>query len=184
MLGVTNQRNIMLNRIQYRMASAGCWKRSVVFESFKQRLVDMFIQDWSGTITEKERFSQYRSFKVVFEKEMYIDDFKTTFLRTAMAQFRLGVLPLNNNLYRFSDELCKRNCPCCINAEETEFHFIFACPMYLDLRERMLNMASQLPLSVLQKASNTGRNSCIAKFIVYGMKRRNQALTQEQDMNE
>ena len=101
----------MLNRIQYRMASAGCWKRSVVLKVFKQRLVDMFIQDWSGTITEKERFSQYRSFKVVFEKEMYIDDFKTTFLRTAMAQFRLGVLPLNNNLYRFSDELCKRNCP-------------------------------------------------------------------------
>ena len=41
---------------------------------FKQRLVDLFIQEFSGTIRDRDRsrYSSYRSFKAVFEREQYI----------------------------------------------------------------------------------------------------------------
>ena len=42
--------------------------------SFKQRLVDMFIQERSGADRNKDRYEIYRSFKTIFEKEKNISN--------------------------------------------------------------------------------------------------------------
>ena len=34
---------------------------------FKQRLLDMFTQEWTADIRDKESYEAYQSFKVVFE---------------------------------------------------------------------------------------------------------------------
>ena len=36
---------------------------------FKQRLLDMFTQEWTADIRDKERYEMYRSFKVMFGAE-------------------------------------------------------------------------------------------------------------------
>ena len=48
------------------------------FNFLKQRLVDLFIQEWSESIRDKDRYEMYRS------------------------QARFGVLPLNKHLHRYS----------------------------------------------------------------------------------
>ena len=39
---------------------------------FKQRLLDMFTQEWTSDIRDKERYEMYRSFKVMFGAETYL----------------------------------------------------------------------------------------------------------------
>ena len=48
--------------------------RTLFLRSFKQRLVDMFIQQWSEAVRDKDRYEIYRSFKMIFEKEKYISN--------------------------------------------------------------------------------------------------------------
>ena len=60
-----------------------------------------------------------------------------------LCQLRLGVLPINNNLHRYSACAIQRNCVVCVNAIENEEHLLFACPLYNDIREKLLNDTSQ-----------------------------------------
>ena len=41
---------------------------------FKQRLLDMFTQEWTADIRDKERYEIYRSFKIMFGSEKYLSD--------------------------------------------------------------------------------------------------------------
>ena len=52
----------------------GMWQATVLFlKLLTQRLVDMFIQEWSEAIQrDKDRYDNCRSFKTIFEKEKYI----------------------------------------------------------------------------------------------------------------
>ena len=106
---------------------------------FKQRLVDMYIQEWSGVLRDKDRYDVYRSFKVMFEKEKYIFDSTIYCFRVALSQIRFNVLPLNNNMHRYSADILKRRCPFCLNAPDNEQHFLFNCSMYNDLRSTFLH---------------------------------------------
>ena len=56
----------------------------------KQRLVDMFIQEWSGV--NRDRYKIYWSFKTLFEKEKYISSIDIYFFRMAVSQAIFGVL--------------------------------------------------------------------------------------------
>ena len=56
---------------------------------------------------------------------------------------RLSVLPVNNNLHRCSVCEIQRNCVFCGNAIENEQHLLFACPLYNDIREKLLSDTSQ-----------------------------------------
>ena len=90
---------------------------------FKQRLVDMFTQEWFGTIRDRERYENYRSFKSIFEKEKYLHFINTYCFRVAVTQTRFNVLPLNNNVYRYSDNIQEKACPFCKTTVENEAHF-------------------------------------------------------------
>ena len=63
--------------------------------------------------------------------------------RVGLCQLRLGVLPINNNLHRYSACAIQRNCVLCVNAIENEEHLLSACPFYNDIREKLLNDTSQ-----------------------------------------
>ena len=59
-------------------------------------------------------------------------------VREAFARLRLGVLPINSNMYRYSDCPTNRNCVFCPDVVENEDHFLLVCPLYTDLRNRFL----------------------------------------------
>ena len=69
---------------------------------FKQRLLDMFTQEWTSDIRDKERYKMYRSFKVMFGAEKYLSVIYIYIccFRVLLTQLRHGVLPVNINMYR------------------------------------------------------------------------------------
>ena len=102
---------------------------------FKQRLIDMFTQEWTADIRDKERYEMYRSFKAMFETEQYSSGIDIYCFRVALTQLRLGVLPITSNMYRYSDCHKNKNCVFCQNQVENEDHFLLVCPLCTDLRK-------------------------------------------------
>ena len=101
------------------------------FRGVVQRL-DMFIQEWSGAIRDKDKYEIYGSFKTIFEKEKYISNIDVCCFRVAVSQARFGVLPLNN-LHQYSVLSLDRNCALSIMILETDITssflllFFFVC---------------------------------------------------------
>jgi hypothetical protein len=144
---------------------------------FKQRLVDMFIQEWSAAVRDRDRYETYRSFKYVFASELYLTDIDLYCFRVAMTQLRLGVLPINNNMFRYSDSPTSRNCPFCVNTVEDEHHFLFVCPQFTDLRSKYLVcLASTLTVSTVLSWKDSIRCSSISKFVFLANKRRSMCV--------
>ena len=69
------------------------------FTVFKQRLIDIFVQEWLRTVRDKEIYEMYRSYNYEFGRE-HIFDIDRFYFRVALTQIRLGVLYVNNNMYR------------------------------------------------------------------------------------
>ena len=65
-------------------------------------MLDMFFQEWTADIRDKERYEMYRSFRVMFGAEKYLSVIDIYCFRVALTQLRLGVLPINSNMYRYS----------------------------------------------------------------------------------
>ena len=143
--------------------------------SFKQRLVDMFIQEWSGAVRDKDRYEIYRSFKTIFEKEKYISNTDIYCFRVAVSQARFGVLPLNNNLHRYS-VLSRQKWTFCINEIENEHHILFKCPMYADLRRKLIPDSSFRSLKTALEARNQSLCRNVSKFIFHATNKRKQFL--------
>ena len=98
----------------------------------------MFTQEWTADIRDKERYEMYRSFKVMFGAEKYLSAIDIYCFRVALTQLRLGVLPINSNMYRYSDCPTDKNCVFCQNLIENEDHFLLVCPLDTDLRSGFL----------------------------------------------
>ena len=121
----------------------------------------------------------YRSFKDVFGKEKYLFSIDIYCFRVALTQVRLGVLPLNNNLHRYSENPVERICIFCADAFENKQHFIYTCPLYSDVRKRFLEKYSAVPLCKLIEGKNEKIGRSVAKFVFHAMKRRQQYIESE-----
>jgi hypothetical protein len=140
---------------------------------FKQRLIDMFVQEWSATVHDSERYETYRSYKSVFATESYLSEIEPYCFRVALTQLRMGVLPINNNMFRYSGNHAARNCPFCLTAIEDERHFLFVCPLYVDLRARLLTDLSTMSVSSVLRWEENSKCFSMVKYIFLANKRRN-----------
>ena len=76
--------------------------------------------------------------KLCLEQKKYLSVIDIYCFRVALTQLRLGVLPINSNMYRYSDCPTNKNCVFCQDKVQNEDHFLLVCPMYTDLRNRFL----------------------------------------------
>ena len=141
--------------------------------AFKQRLVDLFIQEWDGSIRHSDRYDTYRSFKTLFEKEKYVYYMDMFCFRAAITQLRFNVLPLNNNMHRYSESIRDKHCKFCRNKIENEKHFLFECSAYDDLRTKFLKDSAELPMDVLLTSTNMHLTHDVSRFVFHAMKRKN-----------
>ena len=96
-----------------------------------------------------------------------------------LCQLRLGVLPVNNSLHRYSACASQRKM-FCVNAIGNEEGLLFACPLYNDIRDKLLNDTSQNAVTasletVLSWKSKTNMFR-LAKF-VFNMIRKRKEFT-------
>ena len=141
---VTQVQNILNENVFYRVwLQQGVGDEKKFLCELKQRLTDNFIQEWNAAIRDKDRYFPYRNVKSIFEPEQYLSALEIYCFRVGLCQLQLGVLPVNNNLHRYSACAIHRNCVFCVNAIENEKHLLFACPLYNDIREKLLNDTSQ-----------------------------------------
>ena len=60
----------------YVWLAQGVTRENCFLRMFKQRLTDVFRQDWMAGINSSDRFTQYRKFKSVLEPEKYLDSIR------------------------------------------------------------------------------------------------------------
>jgi hypothetical protein len=145
---------------------------SMFLKMFKTRLIDMYKQEWFGAIHSSERHAEYGSFKSLIEKEKYINLSIDACFRFALAKLRFGMLPLNNNLFRFSNRPECKMCPVCHTTQEDEKHFVKICPLYNDLRSKFLQRFVYLPMNIILELKGMERASMLSKFIVFAIKKK------------
>ena len=102
---------------------------------FRNRLIDIFKQNWVMSITSSERYIQYSGFKSLLEREKYLDIEVPKLYKDALARFRLGVSELKMHRYRYLESACKL-CPLCKQDNENEVHVLVVCPFYSEIRSR------------------------------------------------
>ena len=122
---------------------------------FKQRLLDQFQQDWSDSITSKERFEFYSIFKHSIHAEKYIDFIQLRCFREVHIQFRFGISPISVHRLRYRDGVIPRDllCPVCKDEIEDETHVLFSCKAYDEFR-RDVRWFDGLHAAVVTDVSN------------------------------
>ena len=99
-------------------------------------LMDIEIGKWKKEHGQQSKLRTYCTYKKEFETEQYVKMPLTRSDRSMLARFRAGVLPLAIETGRYLGQKAEdRKCVFCdLNQTETEDHFIFKCPLYLNLR--------------------------------------------------
>ena len=93
--------------------------------------------NWKKAILHKPKLRFYRTFKKSQQLENYVKFNLTGAQRSFMAQLRFGILPIQVETGRFRNvKLEERICTLCqLNEVEEEYHFLFQCPTYVNLRQ-------------------------------------------------
>ena len=103
----------------------------------KQRLNDQFIQKWSEEINSSSRADTYKLFSD-FGFKPYLNDVTVTKFRKSFTRLRLSSHRLEVEVGRWHKPnkipRNERKCRIC-NTLEDEFHFLFECSLYSDIRK-------------------------------------------------
>ena len=106
----------------------------------KIRLNDSYIQTWNSQLENSSRARTYTLFSN-FGFKPYLDSINISKFRTALTRFRVSSHRLAVETGRWHKpqpiEINERKCLLC-NSLEDEFHFIFECPLYSDLRQKYI----------------------------------------------
>lgn len=102
----------------------------------RQRLNDHFFQTWNGELENSSRAIFYRNI-ADFHFQEYLDIITVRKFRTALTKLRVSSHRLEVETGRWarpnSIPFEERKCKTC-NQLEDEFHFLFECSIYTDLR--------------------------------------------------
>ena len=149
-------------------------------QSLKTRLVDCFKQGWNAKMSVSDNFQCFYSFKSQIAPELFLNDQTFSRLhRNVLIQFRLGVSKINGHRYKFYKNKALLKCPSCKNVNEDEFHILFCCPVYEELRLKMLpqNIICQRNVySMCKLMSETVYHRCVARYLVNVFIKRSELL--------
>ena len=153
---------------------------NLTLNEIKQRLFDQANQDLMMSINTSTRLDSYCIFKEDTKLEPYIDIIKSKKFRFALSKFRLSSHSLAIEVGRYPDTpRHQRICTFCnMNVIENEFHFLLACPNYIDIRRKYLPAYCcswpSMPKfkSLLQSKSKILINN-ISKYIYFAFNKRN-----------
>ena len=154
----------------------GVGNEPLFLNELRQRLTDCYTQGWHAHISESEKFSTFYSFKpfIRLENFLCVSNFGRS-LRTVLIRFRLGVSAINQHRYKFYSNKNLLKCPACNAVVENEFHVLFECVAYNDLRHKLPKkiLDNKTTQSMLQLLNNDDYNISVSRFLVDMFIRRN-----------
>ena len=145
----------------------------------KQRITDIYKQQWFSSITNSRRLQPYSTYKYNFTTEKYLDCIKENKYRIALTRFRTSSHKLAIETGRHQNQaLGNRLCTKCnMNQVETEYHFLLVCPKYRALREKYFKRYYQSWPNIIKFQTLMSQRSCkemmkLSKYIFYAFKLR------------
>ena len=104
-----------------------------------QRLKDHHLQHWHERVSLSAKLVSYIGFKTTYNHELYLHHITNRKYRRVISQFRISAHDLEIEHGRYSrtdknDRICKS----CWRTVENEFHFVFTCIIYKDLRQKYI----------------------------------------------
>ena len=100
-------------------------------------MVERFQEEWHTKISNSDRFSTYRSFKSIHVAEKYLNDITIKKFRDTLIRLRFGINELKVNKRYGSDNVTNKNCSFCPGPLEDESHFLYHCPVYSAIRQKL-----------------------------------------------
>jgi hypothetical protein len=115
--------------------------------SIKQRLIDQYVQSWYFAVDTSFKLANFKMFKTNFCYEKYLSKITNSNLRKILSRFRLSSHKLaieTTGRYDNTPHVLRKCMPFNMEAVETEYHFLLACPKYSELRHKYFsqNMCS------------------------------------------
>ena len=104
------------------------------------RLTDIAKQTWNSEIDSSPKLSTYREFKPLLYPEKYLYTLNNFFIRKQLTKFRTSnhKLMVEGGRHRGTDFADRRCIYCDMNCIENEYHFLFECPLYEEIRRKPL----------------------------------------------
>ncbi|XP_045180152.2 uncharacterized protein LOC123539573 isoform X1 [Mercenaria mercenaria] len=147
---------------------------SVFISMFKQRLIDEFTQEWRNGVNSMEVLTLYKSVKESLKLEPYLNNIVSRNLRIPLTKLRVSAHSLRIQTGRYGRDRIDRNlrfCQICnSNDIEDEFHFVFKCFPYEQVRRKYIkhyyrSRPSMLKFTQLLSTKNKPELYMLAKFI-------------------
>jgi hypothetical protein len=108
---------------------------------FKQRVKDNDIQNWHSSITSNSRLYAYSTYKSVLNVELYLKSNNRSMFKHALAKFRCSCYnSITNRWVGVGEEyyMCRYCSKYGYHYVENEFHFLFECLSFKDLRKQYI----------------------------------------------
>jgi len=154
-------------------------------KTFKQRVVDVFTQQWQNELDNSRSLLLYRSFKATFGFEEYINDIPAK-LRIPLTKLRLSSHCLHIETGRYGQNRVDanlRHCLICNSQDiEDEYHFVMICEAYSDIRRKYIKQyyvrnPSVYKFTLLMKETKTSIAKKLCKFVSEAFDKRKSLLT-------
>ena len=155
------------------------WELQAVYDEvrfiddFRNRLLDCEKQTWRAAVTNMPKLELYSVFKLELKTEMYLLLDMQRKYRVALAKLRVG----NHELEIEKGRQCKKKreeriCRFCHHGIEDEYHVIFDCNLYNEIREAYIKDEYKSPsnLYTFGKLLSSENDTCIvnlSKFVYY-----------------
>ena len=149
MLGKALKNNFIFIRVAEAWYNQGVGNETLFVSIFRQRCLDIDFQNWCDEINSYSKLRIYRLFKINLATEPYLTIQMKPVFRLALFKFRVSAHSLMVEKGRHLGlQLNERKCPICLDVVEDEFHFLFVCPLYDDLRNQYIpSFYTRQPLS-------------------------------------
>ena len=114
-----------------------------IIKSYHQRLRDMYIQSWFSDVSQTSHTNLYKYFKLDFKQSYYLQKLPNALCINLMKFFtRNHRLPIEIGRWQ-NIPYNERVCPNCREVGD-EFHFMFLCPIFQNLREKYIDTSMRL----------------------------------------
>ena len=114
---------------------------SVIFNDYVTKWFNRINSDTGPSRRGGNKLRLYKCVKSDFEPEQYCKLILPPRHRSAFSKFRFGVAPIRIETGRYEGlSIDERLCPFCDNVEN-EYHVLFNCTVYSDIREHLFNHA-------------------------------------------